>query len=131
MAAVKYVRTDVLERMTARELVQLRRAGGPAELVDALELELGSRRAGVAGDHNRRRASLYFLAEFYAWSARRPETPVGNDPRDGRQWPRFDRLGMAIARAENTAAARVTYAAARRQASPFARLAELEQQARR
>ena len=72
---------------------------------------------------NRERAQLYAAAEYYAWSARRQHYPCGNDPSTGLEWGKFggplQRIGRDIGRAENTAAARVAYAAARRYPSPL------------
>lgn len=106
-----YVLEVELEKLSGRELVQLRRQAQPAAVVDVIDGEL-IKRSG-AGVRNRDRARAYFLAEFYAWSARKPTVPAGGHPLTGQRWRSFDRVGMAIARAENMAAARVAYRVAR------------------
>lgn len=123
-----YVDASALERLSGRELWQLRREGGPVELVAMVDVEL-FRRSG-SGMSNRLRARAYFLAEFYAWSARKPTVPAGGHPLTGEPWRRFDPVGMAIARAENIAAARVAFGHARAWSDPLERLRLAEEVAR-
>lgn len=117
MNGAGYLTTDAAEQigaLTARELVRMIRAGGPAELVAELELELCTRRAG-GGARNRERAAWYDRAEYFAWEARRHGLPAGNDPHGGRPWtsPAIARAGRTIGRAMHHAAALECYRIAR------------------
>lgn len=112
-----YVLDSELVRLSGRELLRLRRQAQPAAVVDVIDFEL-IRRSG-AGELNRCRARMYFLAEFYAWSARKPTQPAGNHPLTGQRWRSFDPLGLELARAENAAAARVAYRRARHYRQPL------------
>lgn len=132
MAATdRYVLVD-FSTWSTRELWRyFHRHQGPAHVGDACRQELGSRTRGGCGFSNRDRAGVYGLAEYYAWSARRMPAPCGNDPRTGRPWPPWNQLGRAIGAAQDVAAARVAYAAARTYPNPFSALAELEAVRRR
>lgn len=72
---------------------------------------------------NRERAELYGLAEYYAWAARKGYSAIGNDPRTGRPWQEWRQLSRALGVAQNTAAAKVCYAAARRFPNPLEAIA--------
>lgn len=69
-----------------------------------------------------RRASLYFLADYYAWSARKGWAN-GNSPIDGRPWDkhygRDGELGRRIGRVQDIASARLVYAIARAYPNPL------------
>lgn len=123
---------EQLAAMSARALVRDLRAGGP--LREAVADELATRGAGGRwGSRNRERARAYFRAEYYAWTARRRFAAHGVDVATGADWPKFGaagELGRRIARAENTAAARVAYEHARAFRSPFELLTQAEGWAR-
>jgi hypothetical protein len=79
-------------------------------------------RPGSYGIRNRRRSELYFLAEFYAWSARRASAPCGNNPLNGLAWPKAGpdgQLARALAKAESIALARVCFKLARAMPNPL------------
>lgn len=79
-------------------------------------------------DLNRDRAAMYARADYFAWSARRPYPPVGNDPVGGRPWPLWGSLGTVarnIGAAMDAAAARECYRMARQYPNPLERLEEL------
>lgn len=111
--------TVALRALTARSLIELIRAGGPSEMIDAARDELATRRRG-AGWLNHERNAMYARAEYYAWAARRNFPAVANDPIGGRPWDKTPGpLAREIGRAENLAAARVCYRRARAYPCPL------------